>query len=263
LISERILSPIHRAIRRLVYRFSQVFVGASHGSARLYADYGIKQELFFQSHLCANNSAFVPYLWLQRKFDFMFCGRFAPEKNPIFALDVAVGVARALGRKVSILLVGSGPLLQEVRTYAATLAAEVETTFSGFVQQADLPRLYCSAKVFLFPSSWDPWGVVANEACAAGQAVLVTPLAGVADELVVDNENGFVLPLSLPLWVEHGSHLLRDNNLLEQFSANSRLLVQNYNYDGAAQGLVDAVFAAIGKTSAKNQQQAIRKSTVL
>lgn len=256
LVSERRLSMAHRALRRLVYRFSKAFVGAGHGSAQLYADYGINSELFFQSHLCANNEAFARYLSQQRRFDFMFCGRFALEKNPIFALNVAAGVARALGRKVSILLVGSGPLLEEVRTYAATLAAEVETSFSGFVQQADLPRLYCSAKVFLFPSSWDPWGVVANEACAAGQAVLVTPLAGVADEIVVDGKNGFVLPLSLPMWVERGASLLRDEQLLEQFSSSSRLRVQSYNYDEAAQGLANAVLAAASQTSpAKEQRQ--------
>jgi len=263
LVSERKLSTVHRAFRRVVYRFSKAFVGASHGSARLYADYGIKPELFFQSHLCANNLAFAHFHWLQRRFDFMFCGRFAAEKNPIFALNVAAGVARELGRKVSILLVGSGPMLEEVRSYAVTLASEVETTFSGFVQQADLPRLYCSAKVFLFPSSWDPWGVVANEACAAGQAVMVTPLAGVADELVVNNKNGFVLPLSLPLWVERGVLLLRDMHLLEQFSASSCLHVQNYNYDEAAQGLVNAVLAATGQTPVKEQRQVIRKKPVL
>lgn len=256
LVSERHLSMVHRAIRRVVYKFSRAFVGASHGSARLYEDYGIKPELFFQSHLCANNEAFAPCLWQERKFDFMFCGRFAPEKNPIFALNVAAGVARSLGRKVTMLLVGSGPLLEEVRTHAATLAADVDTLFEGFVQQTDLPRLYSSAKVFLFSSSWDPWGVVANEACAAGQAVLVTPLAGVADELIVDGKNGYVLPLSLALWVERGASLLRDEKLLEQFSASSRLRVQNYTYDEAARGLANAAHVAAGKaTPAMGQWQ--------
>lgn len=257
LVSERHLSVAHRAIRRMVYGLSKAFVGASHGSARLYADYGIKPELFFQSPLCANNEVIARYLSQQRRFDFMFCGRFAPEKNPIFALNVAAGVARALGRKVSILLVGSGPLFDEARSYAATLADEVEASFSGFVQQAGLSRLYCSAKVFLFPSSWDPWGVVANEACAAGQAVMVTPLAGVADELVVNEKNGFVLPLSLPLWVERGASLLRDEQLLERFSSSSRLRVQNYNYDEAARGLADAVLAVAGQTPPAGEQRQI------
>lgn len=247
LVSERHLSMLHRLTRRLVYALSRAFVGASLGSARLYAEYGIQPELFFQSHLCADNQAFAPHLSQQHHFDFMFCGRFAPEKNPMFALDVAAGAARKLGRKVSLLLVGSGSLLEEAHTHSMTLSADVEASFSGFVQQENLPGLYCSARVFLFPSSWDPWGVVANEACAAGQAVMVTPLAGVAGDLVVDGVNGFVLPLSLPLWVERAANLLRDERLLGQFSANSRLRVQSYNYDAAAQGLANAVLVAAGQ----------------
>jgi glycosyltransferase involved in cell wall biosynthesis len=122
------------------------------------------------------------------------------------------------------------------------------------VQQADLPSLYCSAKIFLFPSSWDPWGVVANEACAAGQAVMVSTSAGVAGELVVDDDNGFVLPLSIPLWVNRAADLLRDDEMRARFSGRSLDLVRNYNYDRAAQGLVDAIFAAVGCSSGSNNQ---------
>lgn len=259
LVSERHLSLLHRTVRRMVYKFSKAFVGASHGSARLYEDYNIQPELFFQSHLCANNDAFIPYLSQERQFDFMFCGRFASEKNPIFALNVAAGVARALGRKVSMLLVGSGTLLEEARAYAATLAADVDTSFVGFAQQAELPQLYSSARIFLFPSSWDPWGVVANEACAAGQAVLVTPLAGTADELIVDGKNGYVLPLSLPLWIERAANLLRDEYLLRQFSASSRLRVKNYTYDEAARGLAEAIHVAIGYASPGMTQRQVAR----
>jgi glycosyltransferase involved in cell wall biosynthesis len=254
-VSERHLSIVHRGIRHLVYRFSKVFVGASNGSARLYADYGVKPESFFQSHLCANNDAFTACLDEPRRYDFMFCGRFSPEKNPLFALDVCAGVARSLGRKVSILLVGSGPMLEEVRTYAASLGAEVDCSFSGFVQQADLPRLYCSTKVFLFPSSWDPWGVVANEACAAGLAVMVSPLAGVADQLIVNESNGYVLPLSLPLWIARGENLLRDEGLLAQFSANSRLRAKLFTYEAAALGLASAMRTAAGPNHLHQETQ--------
>ena len=44
---------------------------------------------------------------------------------------------------------------------------------AGFARQEDLPRWYGASRVFLFPTQWDPWGVVANEACAA--ATSATP----------------------------------------------------------------------------------------
>jgi len=242
--SEQQLSVLHRIVRRIVYRSANAFVGASLGSFKLYNSYGIRREEFFQSHLCANNSAFQPSATGKRTFDLMFSGRFAAEKNPLFVLNVAAGVAKALNRKVSILLLGSGALLEQAREFASTLTIDVEATFTGFVQQEELPGFYCSARLFLFPSAGDAWGVVANEACAAGQAVIVSPYAGVANELVCHGENGYVLELELALWVKHATDLLSNGDLLDQFSKDSLLKVQAYTYDAAAKGIIDAVFAA-------------------
>jgi glycosyltransferase involved in cell wall biosynthesis len=174
----------------------------------------------------------------------MFSGRFASEKNPMFALDLAAGVAKALNRKISILMLGSGPLFEQARDHANTLGSLIDASFPGFMQQAELPKLYHSANVFLFPSSWDPWGVVANEACAAGQAVIVSPHAGVANELICHGENGYVLELDLALWIKHATDLLSNETLLQQFSEESVLKVQAYTYDAATQGIIDAVHAA-------------------
>lgn len=243
--SEQKLTTFHRLIRRIVYHYSKTFLGASMGSLRLYESYGISRDRFFQSHLCANNKAFVPLPDAARPFDLLFSGRFELEKNPLFALDVAAGVAKTLNRKVSILMLGSGSLLEQSKAYATTLGADVEATFPGFMQQADLPDLYRSAKLFLFPSSWDPWGVVANEACAAGLAVIVSPNPGVANELICAGENGYILPLNMELWVKHAADLLSNEALLEQFSKNSLVKVQNFTYDAAAKGVIDAMTAAL------------------
>jgi glycosyltransferase involved in cell wall biosynthesis len=242
--SEQTLSALHRIIRRIVYRYSKAFIGASEGSKRLYLSYGIRPEQFFQSHLCANNAAFQSSTSGNRKFDLMFSGRFVTEKNPLFALEVAAGVATILNRKISILLLGSGPLLVQAKDYAVKLSLYVEASFPGFVQQSELPNYYGSAKLLLFPTALDTWGVVANEACAAGQAVMVSPHAGVANELICHRENGYVLPLDHPLWIKHAADLLSDDVLLKQFSNASLQKVKAYNFDAAANGIIDAVLAA-------------------
>ena len=243
--SELKLSILHRIVRRVVYRFSKTFIGASLGALRLYQSYGINADRFYQSHLCANNAAFTALKTSNKSYDLMFSGRFSSEKNPQFALDVAEGVAKNLKRPISILMLGAGPLLDDAKAYAESLAPQVIATFPGFLQQAELPALYNSAKVFLFPSSWDPWGVVANEACAAGQAVIVSPHAGVANELVCHGENGYVLELNLEDWIKHTTDLLSNPDLLTQFSKESQVKVQAYSYDAAAQGIINAVNGAL------------------
>ena len=243
--SELKLSALHRIVRKVVFRFSKTFIGASLGARRLYQSYGINADRFYQSHLCANNAAFTALNTTHKPYELMFSGRFSSEKNPLFALDVAAGVAKNLNRPVSILMLGAGPLLDEAKAYAESLAPQVIVTFPGFLQQAELPALYNSAKVFLFPSSWDPWGVVANEACAAGLAVIVSPHAGVANELVCHDVNGYVLELNLDDWIKHTTELLSNPDLLAQFSKESQIKVQAYSYKAAAQGIIDAVDEAL------------------
>jgi glycosyltransferase involved in cell wall biosynthesis len=249
-VSERALSAAHRIVRRFVFARSAAFLSASLGGKRLYMSYGIKAERCFLSPLCANNAAFTPPPGsLHKPFDFIFCSRMEPGKSPLFALEVAVETARRLGRRTRILFAGSGSLEQQTRQTAADHAGLVEAVFHGFAAQGDLPQLYQSASMFLFPTLADVWGVVVNEACAAGLPVIISPHAGVVDELVRDGENGFVREIDVSQWAERAVGLLTDESMWHAFSRRSLELVSNYTFDHAAAGVVDACSLARSRDS--------------
>lgn len=249
-MSEAKLTWLHRWIRRAVYRRTQAFVGASEGSFALYRQYDVAEASTFKSHLCANNDAFAVHADgsadAARDFDFIFCGRFVAGKLPLFAIEVAVATARRLGRRTRLLLVGSGPLDARMRREAELQRDLVDAHFAGFALQAQLPGHYRRARVLLFPTSGDTWGVVANEACAAGTVVFVSPQAGVAGDLVRDTENGRVLPLNAAVWAEAAVALLSDANAWRAMSARSLESVRPYTYANAAWGLAAAVHHAVG-----------------
>ncbi len=245
--SEEKLSQLHRWIRRGVYAGTQSFIGSSNGSFDLYRAYGIDDARYYKSHLCADNTAFFAAPAVEKRYDFIFCGRFVAVKNPLFVLEVARQVATRLGRRITVAFVGSGEMEVEMRSAAAEISEQVEAVFPGFATQDELPQLYGSARIFMFPTRWDPWGVVANEACAAGLPVLVTPVAGSAGELVRDGENGFVLPLDLERWVDAAITLLSDPDMYARFSVRSRELVGEYTYENAALGIRNAALAAVGR----------------
>ena len=250
--SEETLSTAHRMVRRFVYSRSRAFVAASDGGKKLFKSYGVPDTHCFQSCLCVENADYSPLNeQAQGLFDFIFCGRIEAVKNPLFAIEVALLVAKNLGRKVSILFVGSGSLEEEVRQSAARYPDLLEARFNGFALQHELPPLYRSARLFIFPTRWDPWGVVANEACAAGLPVLVSPYAGVSGELILDGQNGFICALDAPLWAEKASLLLGDPDLYSAFSQRSRALVGNFTFDAASAGIVNACrFAASAGSTA-------------
>jgi glycosyltransferase involved in cell wall biosynthesis len=240
-ISESSLSWIHRSVRRWVYRRTSAFVGASNGSFELYRQYGVPPAAMFKSHLCADNEGYAVAPRFKREFDFIFCGRFVESKLPLFAIEVAARTARRLGRRVRLLLVGSGKLVDIMRAETESQATYVEAHFAGFARQAELPTHYAKSKLLLFTSVADPWGVVANEACAAGVPVLVSDRAGAAGDLVRDGVNGRVLPRDATMWSDAAFALLSDDAAWERMSAAARDSVSAFSYAHAAAGLAAAI----------------------
>jgi glycosyltransferase involved in cell wall biosynthesis len=239
--TESSLTRVHRLVRRWVYAGTHAFVGASRGSFELYRSYGVAADAIFQSHLCAPPPSAAAQAFSERSYDFVFSARFIETKNPRFALRVAQGVARRLGRPTRLLMLGAGPLDADLRREAEAVRTDVDVVFAGFVKQAELPRRYAQARVMLFPTLIDTWGVVANEAFAAGVPVVVTPMAGVADDLVIHERNGFVLPLEEERWIEAGMQLLQDPALHARFAQEAQSHVGQYTFDRAAEGIYRAV----------------------
>jgi glycosyltransferase involved in cell wall biosynthesis len=244
--SEQSLSGLHRLLRRYVYRRANAFVAASEGGMALYRSYRIPADRCFHSCLAIDNARFDPkgVTIEDKNWDFLFCGRLEPGKDPEFAMEVALQCALRMGHRVSLLYAGSGTREPALRDRARNLSQWLTVHFHGFASQTELPALYRSAKIFLFPTRADVWGVVANEACAAGLPVIVSPYAGVAGELIVNENNGFVRPLDISAWTDCAVSLLENPERLRVMGERSLSLVAAYNFESAAKGIMDACNAA-------------------
>lgn len=261
LVHEQSLSALHRLVRRIVFARSHASIVASEGGRALLHSYGVPDDRIHLSPLCANPAmSWESVVPCSPGLDFLFSGRLIDTKNPVFALEVAHGVARRTGRRIRLAVLGSGPLQQALQLRAAQLGSEVELVAPGHVSQADVPAWFASARVFLFPSSWDAWGVVANEACHAGVPVIVTPHAGVAGELIRDGVNGYVRPLDLDSWIEAATRLIESPELRADMSSRAMASVQAYSADSAARGIAEAVRAAAaahGRTRRRARRKAV------
>ncbi len=67
--------------------------------------------------------------------------------------------------------------------------------FAGFRNQSELPAFFALADVFVLPSRHEPWGLIVNEAMAAGCPVIVSDEVGAHADLVTDGVEGFVFPV--------------------------------------------------------------------
>lgn len=246
--SESTLTWKHRLIRRVVFAFTRSHLGACQGSVDLYRDYGIDPSRIHVSALCTKNERFAAAAlpWAERDHDLLFCGRYMELKNPLMTLRVAREVARRLGRRVSLRFVGKGELEPAMRAMAEEIAADVEVSFAGYLSQDELPLEYGRAKVFLFPTSMDCWGVVLNEACAAGVPCVSSPHTGAAGEMIRDDETGFVCRLDDEAgWVQRCVTLLSDERRWSELSAAARQAVAPYTFERAAQGVLRSLKQAV------------------
>lgn len=96
-------------------------------------------------------------------------------------------------RDFELLLVGSGPAEPTLRQTAADLGLLDAVRFEGFVQREQIPSYLAKTSCLLFPSEYDIWGLVLNEAMAAGVLCLASNKAGATADLVMDGKTGFAL----------------------------------------------------------------------
>src|SRR5439155_18234313 len=91
----------------------------------------------------------------------------------------------------TVVMAGSGEIEAELRGFCAEHELN-NVTFTGFVNQSELPALYAAADVFVLPSGADEhWGLAVNEAMCAGLPVVVSREVGCVPDLVRDGVNGF------------------------------------------------------------------------
>ncbi|HIL95156.1 MAG TPA: glycosyltransferase family 1 protein, partial [Pseudomonadales bacterium] len=237
--SEQDLTFAHRLVRKMIYGFSDAFIGASQKTLLLFKSYGATSKNSFQSCLCIDNSRFSACHkpQVERDYDIMLSGQFSARKMINFSAEVILEIHRR-NPGIKILLIGDGPdrayMVEKLSTN------KVDFHYAGFVTQDALPEYYGNAKLLFFPSLNDPWGVVANEACAAGTPIMTVSGVGAANELVIHNENGLVLPLNAETWTKEALGILDDQLRWERMSTSASESVQRYNYTSASNGFIDA-----------------------
>ena len=112
--------------------------------------------------------------------------RFSTEKNLLLLTEAFI--SSDLIHTHQLKIAGDGQLSHQLKTIAAQYPQIIIEPWTNYNQ---LPALYKSASVFILPSKFEPWGLVVNEAMAAGLPVIVSDACGCAPDLV-SADNGFV-----------------------------------------------------------------------
>jgi glycosyltransferase involved in cell wall biosynthesis len=176
----------------------------------------------------------------------LFVARLIGAKDPATLL-AAQAVLEARGGAPWLVLVGDGDEAKTLRAFVETRRLS-RVRFAGTREPTELPAIYAAADVFVLPSRHEPWGVVVNEAMAAGLPVVLTDRVGAAADLLVDGVNGRVVPagdaerLAAAL-----GEIAGDAGLRARMGAESRRIIAGWGYGPSVGGFVAAVRTATGR----------------
>ncbi len=125
-------------------------------------------------------------------------GRLTAQKNQ----DVLI---RALARlpQAHLVLAGGGLKDASLRALAATLGVSDRLHVLGPLPAADIANLYAAADLFVFPSTWETFGLAAVEAAMVGMPMVVADLPVLREVLRVDGSEpvAFVAPHDVEGWI--------------------------------------------------------------
>jgi glycosyltransferase involved in cell wall biosynthesis len=169
----------------------------------------------------------------ERPYDLLLCGTLNDRKNPLFVADV---VDRLVGEglRPSVRIVGDGALRDMLADRLRS--AGVEARFDGYLQCDAIIDAYQSAKVLVFPTRADTWGLVANEALLCGTAVLASPHAVSSRELVQAFGTGLVRELEPTTWASALKYMLSSKTVWRSFSRRRDEAMKWFSLESAVAG---------------------------
>jgi glycosyltransferase involved in cell wall biosynthesis len=157
----------------------------------------------------------------------LFIGKFLSKKRPTDLLNAFKHMKN--NSICSLVFVGDGPLKEElIMSVRERDLSDVH--FMGFMNQSDIGKIYGICDIFVFPSDFEPYGLVLNEAMCFGLPVVVSDEISAGYDLV--DGNGFVYPAgNVAKLAEYLDRLAENKILRERMGKKSSDIISRWNYD--------------------------------
>lgn len=175
-----------------------------------------------------------------RRF-FLMPIRFIAKKNVETVLDAYARYVRGVsGDPVAMIICGQGELEDDYRRRISRLGIEKHARIVPWLPYDKVPRASRISNGVILASTHDQWGLIVNEALAAGAPMLVSNRCG-AHELIKNGVNGYTFT---PKDTEHLSALLTklatDSSLLSELRSNAVPSMEAFSIDGFLDAYVEA-----------------------
>ncbi|MDR1993907.1 MAG: glycosyltransferase family 4 protein [Nitrososphaerota archaeon] len=187
-----------------------------------------------------NYAATIDYQTFRSKFALpeekivLFVGRLVYEKGIHILINAVPKILSKVNTK--FIIVGSGYMKEQLLNIVCSMGLEHKVLFEGFLDDTNLMKLQKCADVSVVPSLFEPFGIVALEAMAAGSPVVVSDTGGLA-EIVEHDITGVKVYPNNPDSLAWGiTKVLLDESYAQSLRVNAyRQVQEKYDWEKIAQ----------------------------
>lgn len=248
---------IHQMIYKIFFSYVRIclFVGKENETFCLHS--GLQQNQLIRCPHIVDNNFFASratlscaerdvlrFEWNIKKssYCFIFAGKLQGKKRPFDLLQAFREAYRILRADIHLLIVGSGELEGVCRDFVKE--NNIPVTFTGFLNQTQIPKAYAVSDCIVLPSNHDEtWGLVINEAMACAVPAIVSDQVGCMRDLIKEGVTGFsyrcgdVSDLTNLL-----IYMFRNQDLARKMGVNAKKMIfSEYNLENVIWGIDKAV----------------------
>jgi len=152
-----------------------------------------------------------------------------PRKNLSSLIAAFAQLPDTLKRRYPLVIAGMRGWGDSVVTESLrNMIAKGEVRLVGYVPQADLPKLYAGARMFVYPSLYEGFGLPPLEAMACGVPVIASDRASLPE--VVGNAGILTEPLDESRIAQHMRTLIEDDGLHAHLAKAGRMRARQFTW---------------------------------
>ena len=207
---------------------------------------GIERDYEFRRQYALDNEKIILYM-----------GRLVYEKG-INHLISAMSKILENYNDAKLLIAGKGGMIEELKAQAEAIGIGNKVYFTGYLNSKQVQKMYKCADVAVFPSTYEPFGIVALEAMLAGVPTVVSDVGGL-NEIVEHGITGMKSYAGNANSIADSVlALLYDHQLANTVSKNAKAKVKElYSWNKIAQDTHFTYQKAICQTMAQRQANQI------
>lgn len=184
---------VRALVRQAIVRNVDSFVVLGESGARYIRNFGVPPDRISKVPYATDVARFrqIPLIRTDESARrLLYAGRLVERKGLLpFVVALAEWLSIHPGHRAELVLAGDGPLRPALEQLARESGLQI--TFLGDRDYHAMPEIYAEAGIFVFPTFADTWGLVVNEAMAAGLPVLGSSHSQAVEEMVQDGSNGW------------------------------------------------------------------------